>query len=111
MQSTQVTHWQGNLGEVETILKFMLTVQRAWASLEAIFLTSEDIKTQLPEDTRRCGGDKKLKLESVPGNAIPIGSREDTYFSLIPTRVDEIVGTHEVTSCFLEGYWGVEKGI
>lgn len=50
----QVTEWQATLGEVETFLKLMLTVQRQWTSLEAIFLTSKDIRSQLPDDTRRC---------------------------------------------------------
>lgn len=49
----QVTDWQATLGEVETFLKLMLSVQRQWTSLEAIFLTSKDIRAQLPDDTRR----------------------------------------------------------
>lgn len=49
----QVTEWQATLGEVETVLKLLLTVQRQWTSLEAIFLTSMDIRAQLPDDTRR----------------------------------------------------------
>lgn len=49
----QVMEWQATLGEVETVLKVLLTVQRQWTSLEAIFLTSKDIRAQLPDDTRR----------------------------------------------------------
>ncbi|CAM9897062.1 unnamed protein product, partial [Hapterophycus canaliculatus] len=49
----EVTDWQATLGEVETFLKLMLMVQRQWTSLEAIFLTSKDIRSQLPDDTRR----------------------------------------------------------
>lgn len=45
--------WQSNLGNVETILKLMAMVQRQWASLEAIFLASMDIRSQLPDDTKR----------------------------------------------------------
>jgi dynein heavy chain len=45
--------WQSNLGNVETILKLMAMVQRQWASLEAIFLGSMDIRSQLPDDTKR----------------------------------------------------------
>lgn len=48
-----MTDWQATLGEVETFLKLMLSVQRQWTSLEAIFLTSKDIRAQLPDDTRR----------------------------------------------------------
>ncbi|CAN0303697.1 unnamed protein product, partial [Discosporangium mesarthrocarpum] len=49
----EVTIWQATLGEVETALKLLLTVQRQWTSLEAIFLTSKDIRGQLPDDTKR----------------------------------------------------------
>ncbi|CAM9358663.1 unnamed protein product [Ascophyllum nodosum] len=107
----EVTHWQGNLGEVETILKFMLTVQRAWASLEAIFLTSEDIKTQLPKDTRRFEGiDQKFKdlMKSV------------SYCPAVATcclqegRGDELRGMHaELEECerALNEYLDVKKNV
>lgn len=49
----RVVSWTGTLSTVETVLKQWLSVQRLWASLEAIFLTSADIRSQLPEDTKR----------------------------------------------------------
>ena len=49
----QVSYWLNALGEVETILKLLLMVQRQWGSLESIFLASADIRAQLPEDTKR----------------------------------------------------------
>lgn len=44
----RVTNWQTLLGEVESTLKLLLTVQRQWGSLESIFLGSVDIRAQLP---------------------------------------------------------------
>jgi dynein heavy chain len=49
----QVSYWQISLGEVDGTLKSILSVQRQWGSLESIFLGSADIRTQLPEDTKR----------------------------------------------------------
>lgn len=49
----QVMYWQTTLGNIESVLKLLLTVQRQWGSLESIFLGSVDIRTQLPEDTKR----------------------------------------------------------
>ena len=49
----QVMKWQATLGEVETTLKLLLLVERQWGSLESIFLGSADIRSQLPDDTKR----------------------------------------------------------
>jgi dynein heavy chain len=49
----RVQSWQNKLGLVETVLKLWSSVTKTWASLEAIFLTSEDIRSQLPDDTKR----------------------------------------------------------
>ena len=48
-----VLEWQNTLGNVESTLKLLLMVQRQWGSLESIFLGSQDIRTQLPDDTKR----------------------------------------------------------
>jgi dynein heavy chain len=48
-----VSKWQTTLGEVDSTLKMLLIVQRQWGSLESIFLGSADIRSQLPDDTKR----------------------------------------------------------
>lgn len=69
----QVSYWQISLGEVDGTLKSMLSVQRQWGSLESIFLGSADIRTQLPEDTKRFEAvDSEFKemirdIQSKPG--------------------------------------------
>ncbi|CAM9107555.1 unnamed protein product [Discosporangium mesarthrocarpum] len=52
----RVNHWQKTLGSVEEVLKLWTNVSRAWASLESIFLASADIRSQLPDDTKRFEG-------------------------------------------------------
>ena len=49
----RVLEWQSTLGEVDTTLKIIITVQRQWGALESIFLGSADIRAQLPDDTKR----------------------------------------------------------
>ena len=50
---SRVIKWQTTLGEVDTVLKYALTVQRSWGSLESIFMGSADIRAQLPDDSKR----------------------------------------------------------
>lgn len=53
---TTVNHWQANLGNTETVIMDWLEVQGKWQSLETIFLGSQDIRQQLPEDSKRFDG-------------------------------------------------------
>ena len=41
---------------MRAVIDLVLEVQRAWCSLESIFLGSEDIREQLPEDAKRFDG-------------------------------------------------------
>ncbi|KAL7445854.1 hypothetical protein ACHAXM_010428 [Skeletonema potamos] len=52
----RVVKWQSDLRIVDDTLRMWMTVSRAWASLESIFLASADIRSQLPEDTKRFEG-------------------------------------------------------
>jgi len=52
----KVMTWQSTLGTVEDVIKVWVNVSRNWASLESIFLASADIRSQLPEDTKRFEG-------------------------------------------------------
>ena len=49
----KVTTWQRNLGAVDSVLSTWSDVQKKWAALESIFVGSADIRTQLPDDSRR----------------------------------------------------------
>ena len=51
-----ISEWKGKLGTVRAVLEVWLEVQRSWCSLESIFLGSEDIREQLPEDAKRFDG-------------------------------------------------------
>jgi len=49
----EVNKWQHLLNQAETVLYDWLEVQSKWASLEAIYMGSKDIRVQLPEDSER----------------------------------------------------------
>ena len=72
---TQVNDWKGKLGMVRTVLDLLLEVQRAWCSLESIFLGSEDIREQLPEDAKRFDGidaEFREQMAGASANSNPI---------------------------------------
>jgi len=45
--------WQKQLKAVDNVITIWTKVQRNWQRLEPIFVGSEDIRTQLPDDTKR----------------------------------------------------------
>lgn len=49
----EVAGWQIKLNIADRVINLWLEIQRTWVYLEAIFIGSGDIRTQLPEDTRR----------------------------------------------------------
>ena len=50
---TKVTAWQRQLGLVDASLSTWQDVQKLWQALESIYIGSEDIQKQLPEDAQR----------------------------------------------------------
>ena len=49
----QVSKWQNSLSSIDSVNTIWLEVQKTWSHLESIFKGSEDIRQQLPEDTKR----------------------------------------------------------
>jgi dynein heavy chain len=47
----KINHWEDSLSHISEVLEVLLTVQRQWMYLESIFMASEDIQKQLPEET------------------------------------------------------------
>jgi dynein heavy chain len=52
----RVINWQSTLGLMQDTLQVWETVTRGWGGLEPIFLYSEDIRSRLPDDTKRFEG-------------------------------------------------------
>lgn len=48
-----ILDWQKKLSTADSVINAWFEVQRAWMNLESIFIGSEDIRSQLPEDSKR----------------------------------------------------------
>lgn len=49
----EVSSWQVKLGNADAVISAWTEVQRKWQYLESIFIGSKDIRSQLPEDSKR----------------------------------------------------------
>lgn len=59
----EVTSWQRKLSTADSVIAIWFEVQRTWSHLESIFIGSEDIRKQLPEDSKRFDSiDKDFKV-------------------------------------------------
>uniref|UniRef100_A0A8C5P182 Dynein, axonemal, heavy chain 9 n=1 Tax=Jaculus jaculus TaxID=51337 RepID=A0A8C5P182_JACJA len=52
----EVSGWQKKLSTADAIISIWFDVQRTWSHLESIFIGSEDIRAQLPQDSKRFEG-------------------------------------------------------
>ena len=85
-----VLEWQKKLKAVDTLLGIWIKVQKNWQRLETIFLASEDIKAQLPEDTKRFvkidsdWRELMIEAETEPGviEACNYEGREELLFDM-----------------------------
>jgi dynein heavy chain len=50
--ATKIDAWEGALSLISEVVELILAVQRAWMYLESIFMASEDIQKQLPQETK-----------------------------------------------------------
>ncbi|XP_044574110.1 dynein beta chain, ciliary [Drosophila ananassae] len=66
----EVRLWQNRLSNADQIIGSWFEVQRKWQYLESIFIGSEDIRSQLPEDSKRFDYiDKEFKALLAQMNA------------------------------------------
>ncbi|KAK2528629.1 hypothetical protein Q9233_007600 [Columba guinea] len=52
----EVSIWQRKLSTMDSVISLWFEVQHTWSRLESIFIGSEDIRAQLPEDSKRFEG-------------------------------------------------------
>ena len=61
----EVSSWQRKLSTADQVIAIWFEVQRTWSHLESIFIGSEDIRQQLPEDSKRFDNiDEDFKVKS-----------------------------------------------
>lgn len=68
----EVTSWQQKLSTADSVISIWFEVQRTWSHLESIFIGSEDIRAQLPEDSQRFDSiDQEFKVSPAAGWVFP----------------------------------------
>jgi dynein heavy chain len=106
-----VVSWQNKLGLVETILKLWSNVTKTWASLEAIFLTSEDIRSQLPDDTKRFE-QMDSNFKEVMKNAVDVPNVvEVCSVEGLEDNLREMIGILETCQKSLNEYLDMKKKV
>lgn len=69
----EVSGWQQKLSTADSVIGIWFEVQRTWSHLESIFIGSEDIRSQLPEDSKHFDAiDQDFKVRS----SSPLGAGE-----------------------------------
>ncbi|EDQ88776.1 outer dynein arm heavy chain beta [Monosiga brevicollis MX1] len=68
----RVSAWQTKLANSDSVIEIYMEVQRTWSHLQSIFIGSEDIRQQLPEDSKRFDGiDVDFKRAAADMKATP----------------------------------------
>ncbi|KAL3316100.1 Dynein heavy chain 9, axonemal [Cichlidogyrus casuarinus] len=80
----EVSEWQKKLSTADQVITIWFEVQRTWSHLESIFIGSEDIRKQLPEDSDRFDGidhDFKALVAEIEGskNVVQATSKPHLY--------------------------------
>jgi len=107
----RLTKWQSTLATVESVTSLWIEVQKTWANLYPIFVLSEDIRQQLPEDSRRFeGADKRWRaMMNVAKNVTKVteACTEDT----IKKKLDTSDGMNEMLTSMMEDLEKCQKSL
>lgn len=68
----EVSVWQAKLSIADQVISVWFEVQRTWIHLESIFMSSEDIRKKLPEDSSRFDDiDKDFRVLTTEMAGVP----------------------------------------
>jgi dynein heavy chain len=107
----RLTKWQTTLATVESVTSLWVEVQKTWANLYPIFVLSEDIRTQLPEDSRRFeGADKRWRAMMNVAKDVTKVTRACTE-DVIKQRLDSSDGMYEMLTSMMEDLEKCQKSL
>ncbi|XP_055624152.1 dynein beta chain, ciliary-like isoform X4 [Toxorhynchites rutilus septentrionalis] len=102
----EVSKWQLALSNADQVITAWFEVQRKWMYLESIFIGSEDIRSQLPEDSKRFDGIdrefKKLLEEIVANPNIVKATNKQGLYEKLETLLTELVLCEKALNDYLE---------
>ncbi len=112
--SSRIGHWEKVLATISEVIDTQLGVQRQWMYLESIFLSSEDIRKQLPSETalfdqvnrtyiditeRMRRDPNAMRACTVPGLLASLNEM-DTKLEKIQKSLDQVLGRGWAILCF-----------
>ncbi|XP_054265094.1 dynein beta chain, ciliary-like [Macrosteles quadrilineatus] len=102
----EVSDWQRKLSNADQVIHIWLEVQRTWMHLESIFIGSEDIRKQLPEDSRRFDAvDKEFKVlldDMAKTPNVVKGTNKHKLFEKLEALQAELVKCEKALAEYLE---------
>ncbi len=102
----EVSSWQKKLMIADQVITVWFEVQRTWTHLESIFMSSEDIRKQLPVDSERFDGiDTEFKIlmeEMSKSSNVVQSTNKDGLFERLETLQKELTLCEKALAEYLE---------
>ncbi|CAH0405196.1 unnamed protein product [Chilo suppressalis] len=102
----EVSAWQQKLSIADQVITVWFEVQRTWTHLESIFMSSEDIRKQLPEDSARFDRiDSAFKILSTEMSKTPNvvkGTNKDGLIEKLDSLQKDLIICEKALAEYLE---------
>ncbi|XP_045488493.1 dynein beta chain, ciliary [Pieris rapae] len=102
----EVSSWQQKLSIADQVITVWFEVQRTWTHLESIFMSSEDIRKQLPEDSERFDRiDTEFKILSKDMSKTPNvvkGTNKDGLVATLDSLQKDLIICEKALAEYLE---------
>ncbi|KAG7159120.1 Dynein beta chain, ciliary-like 3 [Homarus americanus] len=102
----EVSMWQNKLSIADQVITLWFEVQRTWSYLESIFIGSDDIRRQLPEDSARFDqidiDFKELVAEMVANPHVLLATNRQGLFSGLEALQAELTLCEKTLAEYLE---------
>ncbi|CAB1113053.1 unnamed protein product [Ectocarpus sp. CCAP 1310/34] len=102
-----VSGWQTQLSMVSDVFTILQEIQRTWSYLEPLFIGSEEVKKELPEDAKRFEGidtDVKALLKSMwEKKSVRDGCNTDGYLEKLESIQEQLELCKKSLADFLDG--------
>lgn len=103
---TEVTSWQMKLSTADQVISIWMEVQRTWSHLESIFIGSDDIRKQLPEDSKRFdnidNNFKEIVSEIEVTKNVVQATSQDKLYERLETLQQDLVKCEKALAEYLE---------
>ncbi|CAF1051829.1 unnamed protein product, partial [Rotaria magnacalcarata] len=104
-----VTTWKSQMSAADMVLQLLTDVQRTWSNLEAIFIGTDDIRIQLPDETEAFHRiDKEFKI-IAKGNEVDLNFIRCTNRSGLYDQLEKMKDNLQLCQKALEDYLEIKR--